>query len=166
MFIRIKKLKGKEYAYLVDNTWTKKGSRQKTKKYLGRCIVLEKKENILFKDYFKLNIEHFIYNTNFKKILSMLFELELIKHGFDKNLVYEDLKGNSKTLLIKSKLGNNVVLKINEGFLCTYNLKKVLNFKFKNEESDAYLFAESFLIAGIDVDQEIFVEIFRKLTNQ
>ena len=46
MFIRLKKLKGKDYAYLVKNTWTKNGPRQKSKKYLGRCIILQKEKDL------------------------------------------------------------------------------------------------------------------------
>jgi hypothetical protein len=165
MFIRIKKLKGKEYAYLVKNTWTTKGSRQKTKKYLGRCLVLERKSSLTFSEHFKIDVEKFIYNHNFKKVLSMLFELELINHGFNK-LKYDELIAYPNQLCVKNNLSNEVVLKINEGFLCSHNLKKILNFKFNNEEEDAYKFAETFLIAGLKIEKEVFVEIFRKLTNR
>ena len=165
MFIRIKKLKGKEYAYLVENTWTDKGPRQKTKKYLGRCFSLDKIENKSFAEYFNVDIEDFIYSNNFKKTLSMLFELELINHGFEK-LKKDDLIAYPKQFKVKNSLGKEVVLKINEGFLCSYNIKKILNFKFKDEEEDAYKFAETFLIAGFNVEKEVFIEIFRKLTNK
>ena len=47
MFIRIKKIKGKEYAYLVKNTWKKrkKSSRQTSSSYLGKVIKLKKTNN-------------------------------------------------------------------------------------------------------------------------
>jgi hypothetical protein len=165
MFIRIKKLKGNDYAYLVKNIWTSKGPRQKTKKYLGRCLILERKKNINFSDYFKVNVEDYIYNHNFKKIISMLFELELVNHGFIDNK-FENLIAYPKKLIIKNNMGNEVILKINEGFLCSYNLKKIFNFKFKNDEEDAYKFAELFLITGLKIEKEVFVELFRKLTNR
>ena len=61
---------------------------------------------------------------------------------------------------------NNLVLKINDGFLSEFMVRQILKFRFRGEEEDAYRFADSFVGAGIDVDKELFVEIFRKLTNQ
>ena len=43
-FLRIKKVKGNEYAYLVENKW-KSGSRQKVKGYIGRVHRFDKKED-------------------------------------------------------------------------------------------------------------------------
>ena len=42
MFVRTKKIKDKDYAYLVENEWTPWGSRQKVTKYLGRSHSLQK----------------------------------------------------------------------------------------------------------------------------
>src|SRR3990167_2170202 len=41
-FIRTKRVSGKEYAYLVANSWTASGPRQKVAKYLGRVIRPQK----------------------------------------------------------------------------------------------------------------------------
>ena len=57
-FIRTKKIKGYEYAYIVENTWKKRGCKvkQKTKKYLGRVYRHDK---INTKDFFEFyNIEN------------------------------------------------------------------------------------------------------------
>ena len=86
MFIRIKKIKKYEYAYLVVNKWTKKGPRQKSKKYLGRCVRLEKVKDLDFKEHFKLNedkIEKLVHGNSTKKVLGKLMEFELLRHGFE-----------------------------------------------------------------------------------
>jgi len=44
VFIRTKRIKKAQYAYLVENVWTSKGSRQKIKSYLGRIIELKYKD--------------------------------------------------------------------------------------------------------------------------
>ena len=41
MFVRKKKVKKNIYGYLVESKYTKKGSRQKVKKYLGRVFETE-----------------------------------------------------------------------------------------------------------------------------
>ena len=66
---------------------------------------------------------------------------------------------------MKNRENNDIVLKINEGYLCEYMIKKIIKFQLKDED-DAYKFADSFVAAGIDVEKEIFVEIYRKITNQ
>jgi hypothetical protein len=53
MFFRIKKIKGKEYAYLVENEWKKNSSRQKVKQYIGRVYRLAQKNNLDFISFLK-----------------------------------------------------------------------------------------------------------------
>lgn len=171
MFVRLKKLKGNNYAYLVANNWTKKGPRQKIKKYLGRCINLEKKKEV---EIGIKNIEEFVHGNGVKKILARVFEYELLKFGFKKDplrrgfLYYNDIEAKPKTFKIYHKeQKNNIVLKINEGYLCEYLVKRILKFSKKDNEdeienNDAIRFAELFIMAGIDIDKEIFIELFQK----
>jgi len=175
MFIRIKKIKKYEYAYLVANKWTKKGPRQKSKKYLGRCVRLEKKKDLNFKEYYRLDeekIEKLVHSNSTKKVLGKLVEFELIKHGFEydkikKYYIKEDIIAMpNKLKIFNEENKNNLVLKINEGYLCEFLLRKILKFNFKGEDEDAYKFADLFVAAGLEVDKEVFVELFRKLTNQ
>ena len=42
MFVRVKNIKGRKYAYLVENEWTPWGSRQRVTKYLGKLVSLER----------------------------------------------------------------------------------------------------------------------------
>lgn len=175
MFIRLKKLKGKDYAYLVKNTWTKNGPRQKTKKYLGRCVVLQKVNELDFKEHYKLNtpemnIEKYVQSHSVKQILSRLFEFELLKHGFvyDKDLLKkEGMTANPKRLrIITDEKKNDVLLKVNDGFLSEIMIKKIMKFNFRGNDSDTISFAEAFIAAGISVDKEVFIELYRKMTNQ
>ena len=54
-FFRIKKIKGNEYAYRVENEWKKGTSVQKVKGYLGRVFRFEKSQQIEFQKF--INIE-------------------------------------------------------------------------------------------------------------
>jgi hypothetical protein len=40
MFIRAKSVKGKKYAYLVENIWKKGKVKQVVKKYIGKIVSL------------------------------------------------------------------------------------------------------------------------------
>jgi len=153
-FIRTKKIKSYEYAYLVENVWRKrpkKGSRQKVKAFLGRVYKPELKNDLNF-----VKEEVYVRDNSFKQIVKDLVEFELLKHDvkdffvdFDKNLV---LRNNRK-----------VALQINEGFLCNYTLKNLINFKLEEEEA-GYSLAKAFVEAGIKVPQELFIKIFEKLS--
>ena len=41
-FVRVKRINGGTYAYLVENSWTRKGTRQKVSRYLGKVHAVEK----------------------------------------------------------------------------------------------------------------------------
>ena len=80
-FFRVKKIKDKDYAYIVENEWkptaksvgtlrgTKpRGSRQKVKGYLGRLYRFELKNNADFADHLKINAKSKpILTTSFTK---------------------------------------------------------------------------------------------------
>lgn len=79
VFVRIKKLKGNEYAYLVANEWTINGSRQRVKAYLGRVIKpLREKEKITD-----------VSNLEYRQAILALAKQELINHGFSEELTYD-----------------------------------------------------------------------------
>ena len=168
MFIRIKKIKNKEYAYLVKNIWKKrkKASRQKPHSYLGRVYKLEKTQNNgLEKDIEKLNA---------KKITLDLIKLELLNHGFHevKNSVFE--KDNFKINLTKKEVINKktkkqICLEINNNFFCSYTLKKLVNFTPRQGLTKIQIgreLANNFEAAGIIIPKEIFVTIAKKIINQ
>ena len=80
-FIRIKKINGKEYAYLVENKWYKrgfkskgKGSRQTVSKYLGRVYKFDKV--IVDKDFFQYKHindgQQYLVDNSYDKIIKDL----------------------------------------------------------------------------------------------
>jgi len=155
MFIRIKKIKNKEYAYLVANKWKDGSSRQTVKSYLGSAYKPEK-----INDYIKIN-----NNLNFKELILDIVKQELLNHGFEegeilkKDKIIIDLR-NLK--FIKNKKG--VVIALNEGFLCNHTLKELLNFKSKGHEEEVGVKLATMLVeTGIRVPKEEFIHIFEKV---
>ena len=162
MFFRIKKIKGKEYAYVVENEWRRKGSRQRVKGYLGRVYRFNFKNNVDFLLFIKnKNLEEYMNNNDNKKIINDLVEWELHNHNISKEEFLIDLN-NAK--IQKNK--KNVALLINDGFMCSLTLKNLLEFKPEDEQTDGYRLARAFVEAGIKVPQEVFVGIFSKLYKE
>ena len=162
-FFRIKKVKGKEYAYVVENWWGRKGSRQKVKGYLGRAYIFNLLNDVDFLEHFKIaGMQSYIEKNEKNKIINDLIEWELFKFGVIKEGFSIDV--NQKTVQRNKK---NVALLINDGFMCSLTLKNLLEFKPEgDEEIDGYRFARAFVEAGIKVPQNVFVGLFGKLFKQ
>ncbi|MDP3765612.1 MAG: hypothetical protein Q8R04_03800 [Nanoarchaeota archaeon] len=158
-FFRVKKIKGKEYAYIVENKWKRKGSRQKVKGYIGKVYRFDLLHDVDFLEYSKIgNVQDYIENSDKDKIINDLIEWELFKFGINK----EDFTIDLSNIKIK-KNKKNVALMINEGCMCNLTLKNLLEFKQEDEQTDGYRFARAFVEAGIKVPREIFVGICQKL---
>ena len=158
-FFRIKKIKGKEYVYVVENEWKAGSSRQRVKDYLGRVFRLDLKNDIDFKRFIKTDsIKNYIDGNGSSKIINDLLEWELFRFNVDKGIFSIDLIGKKI-----QKNERNVALLINEGFLCSLTLRGLFEFKPGEENTDAYLFARAFVEAGVKVPQEVFVGLFGKL---
>src|SRR3989338_3115842 len=125
MFIRIKKIKGKEYAYLVENTWRKRkqSSRQQVKAYLGKIIQLQKiGKTIPPPD---------IIQDNYSRALTKLMTWELQQQGFQEKegkLIIQEIQIDLESQKVQCQ-NKDVVLKINEGYLCSHTLKKAFQFQ-------------------------------------
>ena len=163
MFFRIKKIKGKEYAYIVENEWVRKGSRQKVKGYIGRAYKFDLKNDARFLQYLKINnVQNYVENNDKNRIISDLVEWELFKFGISKNEFAVDL---SNATIQKNR--KSIALHINEGFMCSLTLKNLLEFKPEgDEEADGYKLARAFVEAGIKVPNDIFVGLFSKLYRE
>jgi len=165
MFIRVKKIKGHSYAYLVENSWNNKKARQKVKQYLGRIYEPEKVNTVSFEEFYKLP-------KDYKKTVSALMEWVLLQHGFvkdqlvQKKWIYQHGKivGDPDTFKITSGK-NNVTLKINEGYMNEYTLKEIMNIDIKKQEQHeaGTMLAKAFISAGIPIPHEAFIEIFQKV---
>ncbi len=161
VYIRVKRINKYLYAYLVENVSTKLGPRQKVKQYLGRIFELENSKEV----------EDTINGHNKEEILFNLIIPELKVRGFKENkgcLVNKDLIFDIKHLALKrktkSKTYKDAILKLNDGYLCSFTLERILKFeKSKNVKKDATVLAKYFLEAGLLISQEVFVSYYQFL---
>lgn len=162
MFFRIKKIKDKEYAYLVENKWTNNGVKQRVIAYLGRAYRFQQKNEIDFYQFIRLdNIDDYVNNNIKNKIIYDLIEWEILKH--DINTHDFSLDVDNARILKNSK---NIVILINNGFMCDVTLRSLLQFKAEgDEQSDGYRLARTFVEAGIRIPQEVFIKFFSKISN-
>ncbi|RMD58352.1 hypothetical protein D6825_01170 [Candidatus Woesearchaeota archaeon] len=154
MFVRVKNIKGRPYAYLVENEWTPWGSRQRVVSYLGRARLLEREHNTIEK-----------LPDGFERAIKTAIEQELKNHGFKK---HDDkyIKGqivvdlNRKRVRFSKK---QTVLGMNEGFLCEHTLKELLEYTPKEKQAvAAKKLAMLALESGLNLTQEQFVHIFEQ----
>ena len=122
-FIRTKKIKGAEYAYIVENKWKKRSKKvkQKTKKYLGRVYRFDKKKDIGFFEFHSVSDEiKYVEERKKEDIIVDLVKWELIKHGFNEEkagFVNGDCIFKVKERKVVNSKGNKIALAFNEGYL-------------------------------------------------
>ncbi len=160
VFFRVKKIKGNDYAYLVENEWKRKSSKQKVKGYLGRGFKFNLVNDDSFSSFKKIgNMENYVKEKKQNEIIFDLIEWELFKNGVNKEEFQVDLSSHK---VQKNK--KDVVLLINDGFMCGLTLKNLFNFKPSgDEQDDGFLLARAFVETGIKIPQEIFIGLFGKL---
>lgn len=152
-FIRAKTIKGKEYGYLVKNTWTTTGPRQNVKGYLGRIIRPEKQKEET-PDISKLK---------YQSALFTLIKQELCNHGFDTRLAKDQTKIDLENRRIINR-NKNIIIGMNEGYLCTYTLNKLMTVIPHGYEEQAGLqLATALVEAGLKLNKETFVQLFEKI---
>jgi hypothetical protein len=175
MYIRTKNIPTKQsfstYAYLVKSKRRHSKVKQKNLKYLGRVYKLSSLE-LSLQDYINEDITLFIHNTPKRQVILKLIEFELLNHGFKRSnsnqFIFDEIKADLNKLKIKNKLDNSLVLEINEGFLCEYTINSMLNFKFPNlnEKECGKSLANVLLNTGIKLNQELFINLFRKFYEE
>jgi len=167
VFIRQKRIKKSYYAYLVENIWTKKGSRQQVKAYLGRIVDLEPDEK-KFTDTLS-NIQDYVTQNSITQIVHELITFELRRSGFNETLTLGNLKFEIKTysttLLRKDGKPGNIILKSHDGYICKETISPLLAFNPMGEDDreDATILAKLFVEAGLQVPKELFIELYQKL---
>lgn len=161
VYIRVKKINKYLYAYLVENISTTSGPRQKVKQYLGRVYELDKNKEV----------EESFNGHSKEEILLNLIIPELKVRGFkekkgfwiNKDLVF-DVKNFTLRKTTKAKTSKDAILKLNEGYLCSFTLERILKFeKSKNVKKDAQILAKYFLEAGLQINQELFVSFYQAI---
>ena len=155
-FIRIKKIKGQAYAYLVENEWTPWGSRQKVVKYLGKTYKPEKAK---------------AENKELEgDILKGAIQQELLHHGFliwEKSLLQlGEIKVNLDKMTVKKK-GKKLVLEMNEGYMCDETLQELKKFKASdNPEKTMPKLAKSILGAGLKPGSSDMLKIYESIEKK
>ncbi|MFW5852650.1 MAG: hypothetical protein ACOCUR_01335 [Nanoarchaeota archaeon] len=167
MFIREKIIYNKPYAYLVKTRWDKRSKKvkQKVHKYLGKIYKLEKVRNILFEEYFSFELETYVEETDLKDILYNLIEVELFRHGFEKS-EKGDLMVLGDISIPLSPKDIEKVYQMNEGYLNKYTLKEIMRYYTLLDESInnvPFRFAALFVNAGINIDKDLFIQLYQKL---
>lgn len=160
-FVRIKKIKGSEYGYLVENSWTAKGSRQKVKAYLGKIIKPSTGAEIPSPDLKELS-----YGDAIKAVAKWT----LLSHGFQKGTESMLMQGTVLADLNEGKFLNKTnpaVISMNEGFLCQHTFQQMKEFipSSNNDEIVGKELANILLEAGLSVPQEVFVQLYEKVHN-
>ncbi len=166
VFIRTKKIKNKNYAYLVENTWTKQGTRQKVKGYLGRIVEMRDQNPITFQQFMTA---HRLEPKHPQDMIHCLVCWELYQHGFVPNgnsWQHEEITvvPSDGTVISRKK---PVVLRMNDNFMSTYTLQKLLAFKPEGDErSVAVALAEALVSAGIKIPKDVYIELFEKMQKK
>ncbi len=151
MFVRVKNIKGRKYAYLVENEWTPWGSRQKVTKYLGKTITVP-----------RISEEQKELPKELNKALKTAIEQELENHGFKnarKDKIIVKLEENKV-----EEDGKKIVIALNEGYLCDHTLKQLFEFTPLEKPSEsATKLANLALEAGLKLSQEQFLHLFEQI---
>lgn len=157
MFVRTKIISGKKYGYLVESTWTKTGTRQKVKQYLGKVYVIGNLEP-LEGNYSSLQ-DLFIRQL---EVAGFEFVDKLYVREFDNAIVRVDL-AKRKVFIGK----RSVVVELNEGYLCTDTLKDLFSYVGRiHSEQTMSDFASALVSCGIRVSNDTFVYLYQKMFMQ
>lgn len=150
MFVRVKNIKGRKYAYLVENEWTPWGSRQRVTKYLGKLVSLERIGNN----------EKELPN-GFRKAMIAAASQELQNHGF-----IDEKKGKVTVDFERGTIaqaGKKIVLGMNEGYLCDHTLAQLLSYTpEENPSENANKLANLAVEAGLKLTNEQFTHLFEQ----
>ncbi len=149
MFVRVKNIKNKPYAYLVENEWTPWGSRQRVTKYLGKTHLLERTADA-----------QAILPAGREAVVEAIAQ-ELLNHGFTREgstLNKEGISVNLSDKTVRLK-GRKAVLGMNEGYLCDHTFSELHQLK----ASDPKEAASKALEAGLKLSPEQFVHLFEQI---
>lgn len=159
MFVRTKTISGKNYAYLVESYWTKQGTRQKVKAYLGRVRKLADTDFSQGNDLNQL-LRGFLKQLGFGKTQNFggeVYELKLDK------MIYCNL--DAKSVFV----GNNkpACLEVNEGFFCTQTIQDLLDLPATitdvDEKDRPEKVASTIVAAGIIIEPQCFITLYQKI---
>ena len=157
MFVRIKTIKGRKYAYQVQNEWTPWGSRQKVTKYLGKTHFPK-----------KVSHEEVDLPTGFSETIGKAVEQELLNHGFTRqgnDFVREDVTVSISDKKVRQGK-RSVVLAMNEGYMCEDTITQLHAFEMlERPDASAKKLASLALEAGLKLSDGQFVHLFEQVKD-
>ena len=147
MFIRVKRIKKQEYAYLVKNMWIKGNVKQRVVKYLGKLMRTPSEHTCTFQEFHHIqNLSDYVERTSRLKILHDVKKWEIAAHG------------------ITSHRGQ--VYALHDGYVCEYTFRKLAQFQpGEDDRASGLQLAQLFVHAGFRIPQDLFVLYFQKLTK-
>ncbi len=177
MYIRKKKIKGIEYAYLVKSSWSrrKQSPKQKTIQYLGKIYKFSKTSDINLESFLKLSdLSKYLDKSPVKRIVADLIKKELYNYGFREDNFNVWKKDNIFVNFKNKKIYNAntkkpVCIEINNNFLSTKTLRNLINFIIPPGLTDLQIgkyFANSFLSAGINIPEDRFIILSKRIINK
>ncbi|MBI4438470.1 hypothetical protein HY640_00895 [Candidatus Woesearchaeota archaeon] len=156
-FIRAKTISGQRYAYLVKNSWTAKGPRQKVAKYLGKIHKAERERSKTLQEYTGAEPQEYFGKKKYTEIIEDLLRLELHNHKLEDKFFI----GNGQ---VKSLSGKESIIQANQGYICTETAKELMN--YNPEADEGYALANLVTAAGINVEKDVFVALFETAKTQ
>ncbi len=118
MFIRVKTISGKKYAYLCESLWRDQKNQQVVKQYLGKIF-----------DAGETPFISAVPAIQKETLLTQLLAQTLGMAGFVKHntLWSREVDGqmlivNEQTFAVKSQKDKDAIVKLNDGYLCSYTL--------------------------------------------
>ena len=140
-FIRIKKIKSKEYAYLVENKLNKRNNQT-----FDKGLITQKPPKDIIKNLVSIELKN--------------IEFTQTKNTFKSRDIIVNLDALT-VLNLKQKLAS---IELNQGFLNNYTLEGIVNYKQiqgTTKEASKHL-ANALISAGLDIDSSTFILIFNK----
>ena len=163
VFVRIKRISGKEYGYLVSNSWTGSGPRQKVAKYLGRLMRPEKAKSEALGAFLGLtgdkDLAGWISKSSFAEIAAALIRLEMKNHDISSGGGHKISADNGE---FTDEKGKPLVFALNDGFLCSHTAKRLLGYDGAADYS-GYNLADALTAAGIAAEKDVFISLFGKM---
>lgn len=158
MFVRLKKINGREYGYLVENTWTSQGPRQTVTGYIGKIIRPPRVHTTPFTPA----------NGTYRDIITQILHHTLLDHGFssDGNTYQKDRTSINLRTHTVAENGKPAVLAIDQGFLCDHTISQLLTLTHKEKPEEAmHALAHALVKAGITISTENMVTLFEGLSQ-
>lgn len=109
-----------------------------------------------------------ITSLSTKEIIKNLFIWELKNHGFkntkDNKLRLKKAIFDPKTFNFLSTKNKNIVLKLNNEYMCQHTIKNLFNFYVEGDEEFIGLeLAKTFVASALTIPKETFIYLFERI---